>query len=126
MGLLYEKSPNHYREFIDNRQWHYDLSRRYDGSFGIIGGAGYDKEQWGMAYPLSYTMPRKTLRITGAPPTKWSKQYKLPSRPWGTAEDDEFLSLEAVPDAAGKKQDLSGETLAHDSSLHFLSRFHGP
>ena len=126
MGLLYEKAPNHYREFMDNRQWHYDLSRRYDGSFGIIGGAGYDKEHWGVAYPLSYTMPRKTLRITGAPPTKWSKQYKLPSRPWGTAEDDEFLSLEAVPDAAGKKQDLSGETLAHDSSLHFLSRFHGP
>ena len=125
MGLLYERRPNHYREFMDNRQWHYDLSRRYDGSFGIIGGGGYDKEQWGVAYPLAYTMPRKTLRITGAPPTKWSKQYKLPTRPWGTEEDDEFLSLEAVPDAAGKKQDLSGETLAHDSSLHFLRRFHG-
>ncbi len=125
MGLLYEKAPNHYREFMDNRQWHYDLSRRFDGSFGILGGAGYDKEQWGVAYPLSYTMPRKTLRITGAPPTRWSKQYKLPSRPWGTAEDDEFLSIEAVSGASGKKQDLSGETLAHDSSLHFLKRFHG-
>jgi len=125
MGLLYEKAPNHYREFMDKRKWHYDLSRRFDGSFGILGGAGYDKEQWGVAYPLSYTMPRKTLRITGAPPTKWSKQYKLPSRPWGTAADDEFLSIEAVPDVDGKKQDLSGETLARDSSLHFLSRFHG-
>jgi len=125
MSLLYEKRPNHYREFMDNRKWHYDLSRRYDGSFGIIGGGGYDKEQWGVAYPLAYTLPRKTLRITGAPPTKWSKQFQLPKRPWGTAEDDEFASLEAVPDATGKKQDLSGETLAHDSSLHFLRRFHG-
>lgn len=125
MGLLYEKQPNHYREFMDNRKWHYDLSRRYDGSFGIIGGAGYDKEQWGVAYPLAYTMPRKTLRITGAPPTKWSKRYKLPERPWGTAADDAFLIPEAVPDKDGKKQDLSGETLRKNSSLHFLRRLHG-
>lgn len=125
MGLLYEKQPNHYREFMDNRQWHYDLSRRYDGSFGILGGAGYDKEQWGIAYPLAYTMPRKTLRITGAPPTKWSKRYKLPERPWGTKADDTFVLPEAVADKAGKKQDLTGETLARDSSLHFLRRFQG-
>jgi len=44
MGLLYEKKPAQYRDFMDNRQWHYDLSRRFDGSFGILGGAGYDKE----------------------------------------------------------------------------------
>ncbi|MDP7107353.1 MAG: DUF6288 domain-containing protein, partial [Roseibacillus sp.] len=31
MGLLYEKRPQHYREFMDNRKWHYDLSRRFDG-----------------------------------------------------------------------------------------------
>ena len=44
-----------YRGFMDNRRWHYDLARRFDGSFGILGGAGYDKEQWGVAYPLAYT-----------------------------------------------------------------------
>jgi len=125
MGLLYEKQPNHYREFMDNRQWHYDLSRRFDGSFGIIGGGGYDKEQWGIAYPLAYTMPRKTLRITGAPRSKFSKPYKLPERPWGTAADDAFALPEAVADKDGKKQDLSGETLAKDSSLHFIRRFQG-
>ncbi|MDG2124911.1 MAG: DUF6288 domain-containing protein, partial [Verrucomicrobiales bacterium] len=126
MGLLYEKKPNQYRDFMDNRTWHYDLSRRFDGSFGILGGSGYDKELWGVAYPLAYTMPRKTLRITGAPPTRFSKQFKLPERPWGTAADDAFASLDAVPDQDGNKQDLSGETLAHDSSLHFIRRFHGP
>ncbi|MGB1131096.1 MAG: DUF6288 domain-containing protein, partial [Haloferula sp.] len=73
MGLLFERKPAQYREFMDERQWHYDLSRRYDGSFGILGGgSGYDREKWGVAFPLAYTMPRKTLRIAGAPPTKYS------------------------------------------------------
>ncbi len=126
MGLLYDKKPQQYREFMNNRQWHYDLSRRFDGSFGILGGAGYDKELWGVAFPLAYTIPRKHLRIAGAPRSKFSKPYSLPQQPWGTDADDDFLSLEAVPDDHGKKQDLSGETLAKDSSLHFLRRFHGP
>ena len=125
MGLLYEKKPNQYREFMDNRQWHYDLSRRFDGSFGILGGSGYDKELWGVAFPLAYTMPRKNLRISGAPRTKFSKPFLLPEQPWGTDADDEFLSLESVVDNLGKKQDLSGETLESDSSLPFLRQFHG-
>jgi len=124
MGLLRDKKPKQYRDFMDSRQWHYDLSRRFDGSFGILGGGGYDKELWGVAYPLAYTIPRKTLRITGAPPTKFSKPCQLPRQPWGNDADDLFLSMEAVPDRAGKKQDLSGETLARDSSMHFLRRFH--
>jgi hypothetical protein len=126
MGLLHDKKPKQYREFMDNRQWHYDLSRRFDGSFGILGGAGYDKELWGVAYPLTYTIPRKTLRITGAPRSKFSRPYQLPKQPWGTEADNVFLSLEAVPDKDGKQQDLSGETLAEDSSMPFLRRFHGP
>ena len=35
MGLMYDRKPEQYREFMDNRQWHYDLSRRFDGSFGL-------------------------------------------------------------------------------------------
>jgi len=125
MGLLYEKKPKQYREFMDNRQWHYDLSRRFDGSFGILGGGGYDKDMWGVGYSLGYTIPRKTLRITGAPPTRFSRQYQLPKQPWGTEADNAFLSLEAVPDATGKRQDLSHETLADDCSRAFLVRLHG-
>ena len=124
MGLMHDKKPTQYRDFMDSRKWHYDLSRRYDGSFGILGGSGYDKEQWGVAYPLAYTIPRKTLRITGAPPTPYSKPYQLPRQPWGTEADNAFLSLEAVPGANGKKQDLSGETLAKDSSMPFFRAFH--
>ena len=125
MSLMREKRPKQYRDFMDNRRWHYDLSRRFDGSFGILGGAGYDKEQWGVAYPLAYTLPRKNLRIAGASRTKFSKPYQLPKQLWGTEADNAFLSFEAVPAEDGKQQDLSAETLAEDSSMAFLRRFHG-
>ena len=125
MSLMREKRPKQYRDFMDNRRWHYDLSRRFDGSFGILGGAGYDKEQWGVAYPLAYTLPRKNLRIAGAPRTKFSMPYQLPKQLWGTEADNAFLSFEAVPAEDGKQQDLSAETLAEDSSMAFLRRFHG-
>ena len=116
MALLHEKKPLQYREFMDNRKWHYDLSRRFDGSFGILGGAGYDDISWGACYPWAYTFPRKTLRITGAPPSKFSKTYQLPARPWGTEADDVFVSMEPVADKDGKRMDLSGELLTKDSA----------
>jgi hypothetical protein len=125
MGLLREKRPDQYRDFMDSRQWHYDLSRRYDGSFGILGGAGYDKVPWGAAYALTYTVPRKTLRITGAPPTKFSKPYQLPKQAWGVEKDNDFLSLQAVPYPDGAVQDLTGETIAEDSSMPLLRKLHG-
>ncbi|MCY2950471.1 MAG: DUF6288 domain-containing protein, partial [Planctomycetota bacterium] len=121
MGMLYERKPAQYREFMDNRRWHYELSRRWDGSFGILGGARYDTIEWGAGYALTYTIPRKTLRITGAP-SKFAKPYQLPKRPWGTAADDAFLSLEAVADKDGKRQDLSTETLARDSGKPLIER----
>ncbi|MDG2222412.1 MAG: DUF6288 domain-containing protein [Rubripirellula sp.] len=128
MGLMHEKRPKQYREFMDNRQWHYDLSRRWDGSFGILGGAGYDGPKWngawGTAYALTYTIPRKTLRISGAPPTKYSQRYQLPRQPWGTEVDNAFVSLNPVPYSDGTQQDLSGETLAEDASKPVLIRLH--
>ncbi len=124
MGLLHDKKAKQYRNFMDSRQWHYDLSRRYDGSFGILGGSGYDKEMWGMAYTLAYTVPRKQLRIFGGPRSKFSKPYQLPKTPWGTEADNAFQTLQAVADADGNVQDLSGETLANDSSMQFFRKFH--
>ena len=47
MGLLYQKMSAQFREFMDNRKWPYDLSRHFDGSFGILGGASYDTVEWG-------------------------------------------------------------------------------
>jgi hypothetical protein len=121
MGLLHDKKPKQYRDFMDARQWHYDLSRRFNGSFGILGGAGYDKEEWGAGYALTYTIPRKTLRVTGAK-SPYAKPYQLPARPWGTAADDVFESLEPAAYADGTKQDVSNETIERDSAKPLIVR----
>ncbi len=122
MTLLTDKKPKQVRDFLENRQWHYDLSRRFDGSFGILGGESYDTLEWGALYPWVYTFPRKTLRITGAPPSKFSKQYALPKRPWGTAADDVFLSMESVPAQDGSLLDLSNETIQQHSAKPLISQ----
>ena len=118
MGMMNEKAPKKYREFMDNRRWFYELSRRFDGSMGVIGGGNrYDKhDSWGVMMGLSYTMPRKTLRLSGAPYTQFSKKYDIPQRPWGNAADDAFYSNTpaALPD--GKVPDISGETFVTHSS----------
>ena len=131
MGLMVDKKPLKYREFMDNRQWFYELSRHYDGSMGIvcnhIGQGGYDDpRQWGIGIALAYTIPRKTLRITGAPPTKFCKTYPLPKRPWGTEADEAFYSLVPGKDRNGKVQDVDAEKLATDASWPILRRVSDP
>ena len=123
MGLMYDKKPAKYREFMDNRMWFYELSRRFDGSFGIIGGdiqgvgAGrYDTPLWGTGLALSYTIPRKTLRMSGAPPTPFCKSYQLPKRPWGNPADDVFYSLVPAAERSGKIRTIDGEKLRTEAS----------
>ncbi len=117
MGLMMDKKPTKHREFMDNRKWFYDISRRFDGSFGIVGGGSrYDKELWGTGMVLSYTVPRKTLRMTGAPKTKYSKSYQLPKRPWGTAADEEFYNLSPISGSALTSKQVDAEKLATHGS----------
>lgn len=111
MGLLHDKRPAHYRAFMDQRRFHYELSRRFDGSFAILGGARYDNEDWGAGYALTYTVPRRTLRLTGAPPSPHSKPFQLPAQIWGTQADNVFLSLDPATLPDGRVLDLAGETL---------------
>lgn len=120
MGLVNERLPNHYREFMDNRRWHYELSRRYNGSFGIVGGQRYDEEPWGSAYAMTFTVPRKTLRLTGAPRSKYSKPYVLPKRPWGTAEDDEFELITSAVTNGGEMYEIANETFAENTGMPML------
>ena len=128
MGLLYDKKPAQYREFMDNRKWHYELSRRFNGSFGILGGdenpkgGYYDSELWGAALRGHLHDPAQNPAHHRRATSKFAKPYQLPERPWGTAADDVFLSLESVPDADGKRLDLSGETLAIDSAKPLIER----
>ena len=120
MGLLHDKRPHLYRDFMDQRRWHYEMSRKYDGSFRILGGARYDNIEWGAGYALTYTVPRKTLRLTGAPPSKFSKPYQLPKRPWGTAEDDDFASIESISYPDGTRPDFSKDTLENGGGMAML------
>ena len=126
MGLLFEKLPAHYREFMDTRRWWYELNRRFDGSFGILGGGNYDQKavSWlGPSLGLTYTAPRKKLAVFGAK-SKYAKKHKIPSRPWGTAEDDDFLNLQAASDKNGKVLNLNNESLKKDTGLPMVRKYH--
>lgn len=126
MGLLHEKKPNHYRQFMDGRRWHYELSRRFDGTFGILAGGRYDNEEWGAGYALTYTMPRKTLRISGAPAGPYSKPYKLPENPWGTKQDMMFVSPTPPQFPNGTFLDTSKETLEDHTGIPLNKLFRDP
>jgi hypothetical protein len=118
MGLMQKTKPAKYQQFMDNRAWFYDISRRFDGSMGIVGGGRYDNPAgWGLGMALVYTVPRQKLRIYGAPKTKFCKNYQLPKRPWGTAADEAFFSLAAASVRGGKPHDVDGETLVDDASM---------
>ena len=54
---------------------------------------------WGSgAIGLTYTAPLRTLRITGAKPTKFSVTTEPPAFTWGTEADQTFLSTAAAAD----------------------------
>ncbi len=122
MSLMREKMPVHYRDFMDTRRWHYELSRRFDGSFGILEGARYDDPEWGVGYALTYTVPRGNLRLFGAPPTPHSQRFELPERPWGTAADDHFASMMPARLPDGTLPDLSNETMADSTGFAHISK----
>jgi len=127
MGLMYQKKPTKYREFMNNRKWWYELSRRWDGSFGVLGGGRYDKpESWGVRMGMTYTVPRKTLRLTGAPKTQFSKSHALPKRPWGNLSDEAFHSIEPAIQPNGDLWDVDSETLAKDASRPVGQRMKSP
>ena len=53
----------------------------------------YSGLDWGTgAVGLTYTAPRRTLRITGGEPTEFSVQPPSPAFRWGTNEDLVFFS----------------------------------
>lgn len=91
--------PAQYREAMDRLTWWHDLSREPGGSIGIATLA-WQNGVIGSSGPgvgLSYTAPMRTLRITGAPRTKHSKDYTLPANLWGTKADRAFLSIDHNP-----------------------------
>ena len=133
MGLIKDKRPEQYRSFMDGRRWMYELARTYDGVFGWVSGWNVSYTDtakkgrgWGNYIPLVYTLPRKNLRIYGAPKSQYSKSYQLPKRPWGNAADDVFYSLVPGEYKPGKRQDISAERLITDASMPIMDRLNDP
>jgi hypothetical protein len=133
MGVVRDKRPAEYQSFMDERRWMYELGRTHDGVFGWVSGwnVSYDKtglEGRGFAnfIPLIYTLPRKQLRMYGAPPTKFSHSYKIPDRPWGNKADEIFLTMTPGEYKPGKRQDISKERLRTDASKPILGRIDDP
>jgi len=116
--------PAQYRKAMDRLTWWHDLSREPGGSIGIatlawrngiIGSSG-------PGVGLSYTAPLKTLRITGAPRTKYSKDYTLPANLWGTQADRAFLSI----DHSAKYYDYGRDEPTHIPFWALGGAYHRP
>ena len=98
-SYLMKEKPDLFRQSMDRLTWWHDLSREPGGSIGIatlVWGRGAVGSS-GPGMGLSYTAPLRTLRITGAPRTKFSQKYTLPETLWGTKADLVFLSLDHNP-----------------------------
>ena len=134
MGLVKDQRPKAYRTFMDGRRWMYELARRHDGAFGWTSQWNVSYETtghasgrtWGNYIPLIYTLPRKHLRMFGAPKTQYSQTVSLPERPWGNEADDLFYSLEAGETSNGKRVDVSQETLINDASMPLGAKISSP
>ena len=133
MGLVRDDRPAEYQSFMNERRWMYELARTHDGVFGWVSdwNVGYDKtglegRGFGNFIPLVYTLPRKQLRLYGAPPSEFSKTHTIPDRTWGNEADELFLSLVPGEYAPGKRQDISKERLPTDASKPILARINDP
>jgi hypothetical protein len=98
-AYLMKEKPALYRQTMDRLTWWHDLSREPGGSIGIATLAWGDGRigSSGPGMGLSYTAPLRTLRITGAPRSKHSKDFTLPANLWGTKADTAFLSIDHNP-----------------------------
>jgi hypothetical protein len=85
-----DTDPAAYQKAMNDLRWYYDLTRRASGGLGVscLSGNWHDT---GALLALTYTAPLKTLRITGAPRSRFSKDFELPARLWGNEADEAFL-----------------------------------
>lgn len=133
MGMVRDERPAEYQSFMNERRWMYELARTHDGVFGWISdwNVGYEDvgsagRGFGNFIPLVYTLPRKQLRLYGAPPSKYSKTHAIPDRPWGNEADEIFLTMVPGEYLPGKRQDISKERLPTDASKPILARINNP
>ncbi len=98
-AFMLEYDPAMYYQTQQRFRWSFDLRRQASGAFSYPGGhPSLDTTDAGISLALAYTAPLKTLRITGAPRSKYAKDFTLPKRLWGTKADRAFLTSKHHPD----------------------------
>ncbi len=83
-------TPEYYHALQNNLRWWFALARRPGGGFGMPMNMRFDDAGSGAGLGLAYTAPRRTLRITGAPPSEHAHPFTLPERIWGREADRAF------------------------------------
>lgn len=97
-SYLKDRPDTDYRASLDRLRWWYDLSRQANGGLGIATcQGGFNDLGSGAGVALGYTAHLKTLRITGAPKSKYAKSFALPEHLWGTDADQAFLGIKHNP-----------------------------
>lgn len=118
-GMASMHVPEHRRANFQRQNqelaWYYDLCRQPGGGFSMPAtppnNPRYTGLEWATgAIGLTYAAPRRGLRITGAPRTKFSRQAPAPDFDWGTPEDRTFLS---TADAEGFRESESPKEIYH-------------
>ena len=98
-AFMLEYDPDMYHTTQQRFRWFYDLRRQASGAFyGHADHASLNTTDAGISLALAYTAPRKTLRITGAPRSKYARDFTLPEHLWGTKADRAFLTSKHNPD----------------------------
>ena len=122
------RSRSKYREFMDNRQWFYELSRRFDGRWALSAppseaASRYDDpEKLGHRTGLELHHPAQDAAHHRCAGNEVFQTLQLPKRPWGTEADEAFHSLASTAGPDGKVPDWDNEKLATDASWPIMRR----
>jgi hypothetical protein len=95
--------PDLYHTTMRRFRWFHDLGRQASGAFyGHVDHPSLEPADLGISLALAYTAPLKTLCITGAPRSKFARDFTLPARLWGTEADIAFLDSKHHKDLEGE------------------------
>lgn len=109
-AAMLDYNPALYYQTQQRLSWYLDLNRTASGGFAAhVDHAGMEVLDSGISLALNYTAPLKTLHITGAPRSKYAKDFTLPEQLWGTEADRAFLSAKHNPDfyKYGKDEEIA-------------------
>ena len=98
-AYMLEYNPEMYYQTQQRFRWSYDLYRQASGAFSFPPGhESLNATDAGISLALAFTAPLKTLHMTGAPRSKYAKDFTLPEHLWGTEADLAFLSAKPNKD----------------------------